>query len=282
MSFVPEKGGLATSLIFKSAQGRPRELLYLPENFNIDTYQDISLAWPFCFPFCARISRDGQYGQYLYEGQRYELPIHGFANQESWQVLVHQGNRLTLCLEDNERTRKAYPFAFKVTLDYQIEDGQLVCEQTYHNPGRAPFPYAAGFHPYFQIADKDQTLIQFEAEYRLQYNPTLTDIVGRLPAILSPARLSQPEVNESLHRLGANKRVTLKYPDGFSLWMEVNSSQNPDLFGYLQLYHIPEKPFFCIEPWTSFPNALNTVAGMHWLMPGESHQSTLVLSTYFE
>ena len=31
-----------------------------------------------------------------------------------------------------------------------------------------------------------------------------------------------------------------------------------------------DQPFFCVEPWMGHPNAMNTVAGVHWLAPGGS------------
>jgi len=281
MTFAPEKGGLATSLVLCDANNTLQELLYVPEDFDLDSYTDIGLGWPFCFPICARISRDGHYGKYLYDGQLYELPIHGFANTQTWQVLNHNSDTITLSMKHTEATLAVYPFEFQVILSYQISDNTLMCEQTYINHGHKPMPYAAGFHPYFLIDTqhypKKDVMIDFQGKQGLVYNDDLTDIIGSHPAYNTPIAIDDPQVNESLTVLGDSKTTTLTFPDGRYINMTVIGRDNPDLFNHLQLYHIPNEPFFCVEPWTSFPNAINTVDGMAWLSPGQQEHAVLKL-----
>ena len=281
MHFAPEKGGLAYSLIMPD-QGKPRELLYQPEDFSLASYDSIHMGWPFCFPICARLSRDGQYGGYNYNHHRYELPIHGFANDESWQVNQLADHRLILTLTDNERTRSVYPFEFEVILDYHLQPGKLTCHQHYHNTGNTIMPYYAGFHPYFLIDleryRKEHVKVDFAGKQQLIYNDELTDIVGTKPAFKTPISIAAEEVNESLTQLEHDHRITLSFPDGFTITMQVDSPDDATLFDHVQLYHIPKAPFFCIEPWMATPNSLNTVDQARLLAPGQSEQACLVLS----
>ena len=67
------------------------------------------------------------------------------------------------------------------------------------------------------------------------------------------------------------------FPEGLRLNMSVVGRNDPDLFRFLQLYHISKEPFFCIEPWMSYPNAINSLDGMRWLAPGAVDRAVLNL-----
>ncbi len=266
MSFVPEKGGTAFSLKFKD-----RELLYCHENFWDETYDDLIGGWPFIFPICARIARNDHYGQYLYNGQCYELPIHGFAPYLPWEVVAYETDRITLELAFTPETLKVYPFKFRVRLNYLITETQLFCHQEYYNLGKNPLPFYAGFHPYFAVTNKNKSFLNCHPTKLLQYNEQLTDIIGTKPLFHLPVALSTPEINENLLQLSEDNLIQIEFSDGLHLSMQDESH----LFNYLQLYHIPEKSFFCVEPWMAFPNAMNTVEGVTWLAPDSMIEAKL-------
>lgn len=277
MTFVPERGGMATSLIFPGADGQPQEFLHCHDFVWDETIEDLAGGWPFVFPICARIARDGEPETYLYDGQRYHMKIHGFSWYLPWEVTkAEREDELVLTLRSNEETLKQYPFSFEVQLHYKISNNQLTCEQVYKNTGNKPMPFAAGFHPYFKVPmPKDQVMLDYQPVRRFKYNETLTDLVGEQELFATPVSIADPAINENLTQIGENKLLKLNYPDGLSLHMQVISTDRPDLFSYVQLYHMPDKPFFCVEPWMSFPNAMNTVAGMQWLEAGEEVRATL-------
>jgi len=280
MTFIPELGGLATSLQLLDTQRNPQELLFLPKSFEPKKYKGVSCGWPFCFPVCGRLQRDGKKGVYLYEGKRYKLPeLHGFAQHEPWQVLDHSQDRISLRLIDNERTREQYPFAFELVLSYHINDHELRCEMAVVNRDEKPMPYYAGFHPYFLVeGDKQKAFIEFEGKSGWQYNKGLTDIVGERSLFETPIAITAEAVNESLTELAEDKTIRLSLPNGQRLEMSVIGRDNPNLFRFLQLYHRPDEPFFCVEPWMSYPNAINSVEGARWLGPGETDRAVLELA----
>jgi galactose mutarotase-like enzyme len=280
-SFVPEFGGIGSSLVMPSKSG-PRELLFLHDFFWDRPYPKTRGGWPFLFPTCGRLCRDGKDDIYLFEGRRYELPSHGFSLRVPWQVAdASRPDALVLRLAADTWTRERYPFEFEIVLAYRIEDRALVCEQTYANRGDRPMPYYAGFHPYFLTPEpergKDKALLHFDATRRMLYNERLNDLVGSTEAPASPVGVSDPAINEMLAVFGADKSTTLVLPDGFSIHMAAEGVEDRDLFPYLQLYTIPEKPFFCVEPWMAFPNALNTVRGVRWIPPRSAEHGILRL-----
>jgi len=273
---VPGRGGALSSIIMPGKSG-PRELLFQHDNFWDAEISDLPGGWPVAFPVFARLERQGQRGAYLWNGHIYQLPIHGFAWQEPWKIEVTASHQLTLTLTDNERTRQVYPFRFQVILEYEIQHAQLICRQTFTNLDDKPMPYNFGFHPYFLTPshEKNQISLHYEPKRRFVYNATLTDLIGETALFSLPSSLGNPEINEQLTMLGKNKEIKLVYPDGDVIHICADGLEDADLFPYVQLYTIPEKPFFCVEPIMGFPNALNSCYGMRWLLPNQSEHGLL-------
>lgn len=270
--FIPEWGGVAFSMTVPSSAG-PRELFYQHDYFWDPESVRIRGSWPYLFPVCGRMVRNGQEETYLLDGRIYRLPTHGFAPRMPWEVLDSpDADRIVLRLIDTPKTREQYPFSFEVRLEYRVEAGALICHQTVTNPGDRPLPYCCGFHPYFRTpapgCGKENVLVDIPARRRLLYNDKLTDITGDAPPSPMPSSITNPEINETLSQIESATVCRLIYPDGFTIHLAEESSNPEPLFRYVQLYTIPEKPFFCIEHWTGHPNALNTVDGMRWIAAG--------------
>jgi galactose mutarotase-like enzyme len=268
-SFVPDRGGAASSIIMHGVQGA-RELLFLEDAFWDKDSRDLPGGAPFCFPICGRLFRDGEAGVYLYEGHRYMMDIHGFAWKKRWQVSAHTDDSIVMCLADDEDTLKQYPFNFALTITYTVKDNALHCGVSITNTGRAPMPYYAGFHPYFLMPDgllKKEVMLDLQSSHRYQYNSMLTDIVGRLPALDFPCSVSEPAINESLNVIHGDHAFSLSYPSGDVLQMRVHSEPY-DLLSFVQLYTRDDAPFMCVEPWMGHPNAMNTAGAVRYLPAG--------------
>lgn len=282
----PDRGGWVSSIKLPFRSG-VREILFQHDYANDAEIKDLLGGLPFLFPICGRLSRNSSVSAnrsahaseheesvYLYDGKLYPMKIHGFSWYEKWTLANITENTITMVLRQNENTLKQYPFHFEVKLTYEVQPGKIFCHQSYKNcETNRVMPYYAGFHPYFLIPDKkSDVILNFESTRRLQYNAALTDIVGEQSILKTPVSISNPDINEQLNILGNNRTVTLSFPNGDVI--KTTPTQHPDYFPYLQLYTIPEKPFFCIEQWMAFPNAMNTVFGVRWLKPGEIEEAT--------
>lgn len=268
----PELGGFVTSLILPFASGR-RESLFLHNNALDPAFLGLRGGVPFIFPICGRVTAHGTEGVYEYDGKEYTLPIHGFSAYEKWAVLRHDAHSIDLILKSNVQTLAMYPFQCEIILKWRTENKKLICHQYYRNlESEKAMPFYAGFHPYFLTpewnAGKEKIMIDFKAVKRLKYNATLTDVIGEQQRINMPVSIMDPVVNEQLFLLGTDKCARLCYPDGEVLAMTTMG----DLFSYLQLYHEVDQPFFCVEHWMGFPNAMNR-GNVCWLKAGESEEA---------
>ena len=281
-SFVPERGGIGHSITLPW-RGKAREILYTHDCFWDETIDDLPGGLPYLFPICGRLD-----GAYEWQGKSFDLPIHGVSWWQTWQAKKINAHTVELCLRDNETTQQHYPFAFCVTLRFEVQTGKLICTQTVENRGHEAMPYYAGFHPYFLlpgVADsKANTTLHLAASKQYQYNESLTAVIGDKPCATFPAMLDDAALNEQLFAL-AQGDITLSYPDGFKLCMRVS-----DHFNHCQLYNMPEKPFYCVEPWMGQPGGLNQAAmqatqtaqepnnQLRWLTAGKQDTATLILS----
>ncbi|MCI0479278.1 aldose epimerase, partial [Candidatus Uhrbacteria bacterium] len=257
------------------------ETLYLHPYFWDKTSERTRGGFPFLFPICGRLERDGKMGAYLYDARLYTMPIHGFAMRMPWAVLNHTADRLTLGLRDTETTRRVYPFSFVLTLEFRIAPDAFAIGVRCENTGKGVLPYYAGFHPFFLTpmpgAGKEAVLLDFRPLRCLAYNERLTDLAGERALPACPLPVTDPAINETLTVVGAENETRLTYPDGKTLRIRAEGDEDPDLFAYLQFYTMPDRPFFCVEPWMAFPNALNAVAGARRLPPGAFESGTLTV-----
>lgn len=282
-TLVPEFGGLVSSLRMTGPDG-PRELLYQHDFFADRKTKDLRGGIPFLFPICGRLERDGEAEKYLVDEKVFRLPIHGVAPNLRWTALAGtRANELVMELYDGDAARARFPFNFHVTLKYRLEHAELTCRMTVKNESSRPMPYYAGFHPYFLTPlpgeGKEDVMVEVAAARRLTYNKQLTRVVGEADPPSMPLPLNHAEVNEMLLRLGAEKEIRIRYPDGLALRLSVEGREDPDLFPYVQFYTMPDKPFFCAEPWMGYPNMMNEPPGkVHTLRPGGVEHAEFRLS----
>ena len=113
---------------------------------------------PVLFPFASRCENDE--AEFL--GKRYQMPLHGFAKDQPFEVTRTWPQGCELRLEDNAATRRLYPFAFALTLAYELRETALHTTMRVENRGEVPLPFAAGFHPYFLTPCREQARCEMQ------------------------------------------------------------------------------------------------------------------------
>ena len=83
------------------------------------------------------------------DGQAYPMAKHGFARRSAFAVIETSATRAVLALTDDQATRAAYPFAFRLEVAFELRGATLAIEVTVVNPADEPLPASFGFHPAF-------------------------------------------------------------------------------------------------------------------------------------
>lgn len=87
---------------------------------------------------------------------------HGFARTQAWQVSHIEESAhdvtLELTLNDSQKTRAIWPYAFELTCRFHFSD-TLRIELITHNTGNETFTFSQALHTYLGVADVSQTRI---------------------------------------------------------------------------------------------------------------------------
>ena len=211
------------------------------------------------FPICGRLAD----GKYTYEGETYEMNLHGFVRKSVLDATPLARDRIDFGLRSDERTLKMYPFDFEYHICYSLEGSTVRMAISVINHTESSMPFALGGHPGFNVPLAGEG--KFE-DWRLEFCPECepTHIIFSDACLTTeekePFPLEEGKILRLRHDLfdrdavvlsGASRKVALKSDvSAHSVTVEV-----PDAMKYLGIWHAPKKeaPYVCIEPWTSLP-----------------------------
>jgi len=227
---------------------------------RLDLLWDAAPLWPrhapLLFPVVGALKGD----LLRHEGATYPMPRHGFARDRAFTWLERTPTGCALELRDDEHTRKAYPFAFRLVVQYTLTAAGLCLELELHNPAGATLPASLGLHPAFRWplvpgASKAAHRLVFAAEepgpiHRLESRGLLN-----LEEHPSPIRGHELALHEDLFREDA---VIFLEPRSRSLCFEASAGPSVaiswDGFPQLGVWAKPDAgpAFLCIEPWAGY------------------------------
>lgn len=233
---------------------------------------------PILFPIVGWANR----GRIRVDGNSRPLSVHGFASQRVFSVSSRKAASVTLALTNSPDTLKVYPFLFRLSVTYTLEDTALTVEFMVENVGHRSMPYALGFHPAFcwpfNSVVRDDYIIQFEAE-ESPIIPMITRdglISSRTRHIPIKARklhlTDELFASDALCLLNAKSRsFSLNAGhEGSSIVLEASG------FPHLALWSRPGAPFVSMEAWTGhsdpegFVGDLSEKPSMRMLASGEA------------
>lgn len=240
------------------------------------------LLWP-----AAGVSIHPEAGvhHYALHGELYEMPFHGFARNLPWRVLEppspSEPDALVLGISETAETRRYYPFAFDLRVEYRVHEDRLRIEYTVTAGGgnSAAMPFSIGNHITFTAP-----LIPGPGAAALQFLTTLPDRLLRdANKAFSGAVEPSPFTGwTSIAALGERNAVSLggrggaaellmRDPSGLQLRLVHEASSEPSEPAVrFNLWVDTKDGFFSPEPWIGTQNALNSGAGLVRLPPGET------------
>ena len=251
---VPERGGLVTGWI----SGGQERLYFDAERFA-DASKSIRGGIPVLFPICGNLPDNCLD---LPQGS-YTLPQHGFARDLPWQLQpLSDGSGIRLVLESNPQTLAAFPFAFRLSLDYRLEPSALeILTTVEHTSGsEGSMPFSLGLHPYFAVSSLKAASLDGLPENCLDHHqmaPSSTaDQLGRLSEGVD--LLTDPTGDSvRLVDAGSGQTITLELSAPLDLavvWTE------------------PPRSMVCLEPWTAPRGSLVSGDRRLQLDPGQAIQ----------
>jgi galactose mutarotase-like enzyme len=239
---------------------------------------------PVLFPIIGALKND----EFLFEGETYFLPKHGFIrNNPNLQILEKTGDSLTLGLEYSAESLKQYPFKFKFRITFQLLGKSLKVSHKIENVDDKPMYFSLGGHPAFNTkfsADDriEDYFLEFDQKMNLQSN-----LLSNEGLIAEETKLMI--VNDKVLKLHDKifdndalifQDITSKKVSLTSLkYGEILSVSYSD-FKDLGIWAKPGAPFVCIEPWLGIADLANTdkefttKKGINKLMPSQQFNAS--------
>ena len=295
-TIAPSKGGELSSLRLRIGE-QWIETIYLAEDYSPRQgwTGKAPLLWPATgrnFPpgFQPETKPDGsiERGRYDLDGQRYEMPGHGFVREMAWKVEqlgVRDGAYALLSVEDTEQTRALYPFGFRLEAAYTLRDGDL--EIAYTVTAKAentrPMPFSIGNHITFNTPLAPGSEI---SQMRFT-TPSGGELLkpGGMPSGESRPRshrdgiaLSELERLEAISLTGYEGEpwVELSDPKGLKIRMSHQADRWPESPGIqFNVWGDPPNGYFSPEPWVGLQQSFVLDKGLTRLAPGESWRWTI-------
>jgi aldose 1-epimerase len=232
-----------------------------------------------CFPlvpYCNRIA----HRRFTWGNQAYDLAanfgghahaIHGIGWQRPWQMEELSTTAVTLLLR-HDTPDPSWPFAFEARLRYRLTDQGLTIQIEAVNRHAAAAPMGIGAHPYFS---RDLgAAIRFQADGVWTNNESLPEKHGPIPPRWDHTE-SRSVTDQPLDNCFTGWRGAAALP---GLRIEADP-----VFGNLQIFTPEGKNFFCVEPVSHVPDAINrqglAVGGaMTVLAPGEALSGSMIFA----
>ena len=247
---------------------------------------------PVLFPLCGAIKDKKAF----YKGKSYDIMMHGFAMRSEFSVAEKKDSEVTLVLNANEETKKAYPFDFTLTLNYRLDGNKVIFSATVKNDDKEILPYSFGWHPGFNLPCDEKTDIE---DYAVKFDNKNEVTWVRFyfdfdtPNEYLPYKTPNSEYKfceEEIYKYDTmifkdtGSKITLA-ADGRPFSLDMTWTDNLPVLCLWKSEHNDAK-FICIEPWTH--DTLRGEKSNHWeerdahrLNPGESEKFEYTLKFSF-
>ena len=243
---------------------------------------------PLLFPIVGRLSDD----TYLLEGKRYNLPQHGFARDQEFQLIQEEASSLTFQLMHSAATQVVYPFEFELRVRYELRGATLTVGWQVRNPAAAgqELLFSIGAHPAFRCPRRPEVGEQF-TDYAFHFDHPVTLrrqlLRGGLRSGETAPVLGQQAVLPLSYELFAEDALVFSHFDFTRITLQNAAGTGPfvrmqfDGFPYLGLWTKgPGAAFTCIEPWQGVaspvgpPQELRDKEGILTLAPSQTFSTS--------
>ena len=237
-------------------------------------------------PYSGRI-RDGRF---TFAGRDIALPlnfpparhsIHGHGWQAPWSVAEATADRAVL---DYRHVADAWPFAYRSRQIVTLSADQLTMRIELTNEGTQAMPAGIGHHPYFPRTPAARVTAAIERVWLADDEVMPTALVDPPPDRRLGAGVAVDGVALDSVFTGWSGRALIEWPERrASLAMAAAAPLR-----FLVVYTPPGQDFFCVEPVSHCPDAVNSAprgvpdVGLVVLAPGETLAGEMVLEPQWE
>lgn len=190
-------------------------------------------------------------------GVQYEIPKHGFVRyNDAIQLISSTATSLEFLLDYSEESLKIYPYKFKFTTSFRLEENKLTVSHQVENLDDKEINFCLGGHPAFKCpVNKGEVYEDYYLEFEKEESAarTLLSDDGLISGQTAPI-LNNTKVLPLSPTLFKDDALIFKDLKSRSVSLKSHQSNqiltvNYKGFPYLGIWAKPNAPFVCIEPW---------------------------------
>ena len=199
--------------------------------------------------------------------------IHGFGWQTAWKVKSQSDESVTLI---HEHTADAWPWDYTAFQRFDLGENDLIVTMDVTNNCVDPMPAGLGWHPYF---DRRNAVLKLPTTHEWRPDEVTGD---NQPVDILPE--NDLSVGRAVESLKLDTAFSVSEPLIEMKWPTHEVTMVSDgIFSHATIYVPPGADYFCAEPITHAPNAVNStlpdsITGRRWLNPGETLSGKIKLS----
>lgn len=213
---------------------------------------------PVLFPIVGALKENS----YEYQGQKYNLPRHGFARDLNFEHDVINPSEVHFKLKHTAETLKIYPFKFELTIKYKLQGASLKCVYEVFNADEKTMLFSIGGHPAFAAPLNNEGTytdyyLAFSDDDELIYHHIIDNLVSDETSTL-PLNDKKLPLKHDLFYNDALVFKTLK-SNRIQLLNTKNSnglSFHFEGFPYFGIWAAKDANFVCLEPWCGIADDL--------------------------
>lgn len=205
---------------------------------------------PVLFPIVGKVNHN----TYTVDGKAFELPQHGFARDQMFDLVDQQDDALTYKLRSSEETLKLYPFQFELCISYRLERNKMIVSYEVKNTDIGQIFFSIGAHPAFRCPLLPNETFE---DYYLEFDKKETLSRHLLTNGLFNGNTEQVLDNDNVinlnNKLFEKDAIVFKNTKSSCVSLKSKKSKNQIIFDYAGFPYLgiwtKPGPFICIEPW---------------------------------
>ena len=214
-----------------------------------------------CFPLVPYSGRICD-GRFSFQGREIALPlnflpeahsIHGHGWLVPWKI-VHADD--TVAAIEYHHKADDWPWTYRTTQDFVLDENRLTLEMSLTNEGPGPMPAGLGPHPYF-VRTPRATVAAGISKMWLDDSEAMPIKPVDPPAernLSKGVRVDAVAMDNCFD--GWSRKAVIEWPE----WTARLTISAESPLDFLVVYTPPKQDFFCVEPVTHAPDAVNNLA----------------------
>jgi galactose mutarotase-like enzyme len=206
---------------------------------------------PVLFPTVGALKDD----RYIFDGQTYEMPRHGFARRKVFEVKNSSENEVIFQLNSDDETLAFYSFEFSLEIRYTLTENKLTVSYQVKNKSEKEMYFSLGAHPGFAVDTEnglkyDDYEIAFSDDEQLEIHPLMDNLISKETQTIELKNKALP-LSYELFAKDALVMTTMKSKE---LILRNNQNENQVIFTfsnfpYFGIWAAKNADFVCLEPW---------------------------------